>query len=256
MVFEYIKEGRLAIFTINRPEVNNALNVEAIQELHRTVLDFLDDPELLVGIITGAGDKAFCVGADIGDMLPFQKEHRGRPEAFLAPPMRGAKIDKPLIAAVNGLAIGGGLELALACDLRLASDNARFGLTEVSLGLIPGWGGTQRLPRVISFAKAAELIMTGRIIDADEAGRIGLVNRVVPQGELMTTAREWAGIISQKAPLAVRAAKRAMVEGISMSLEEGLKLEFSLLSDVLGTEDFVEGTEAFLSKRKPAFKGR
>ncbi|MFC2024113.1 enoyl-CoA hydratase/isomerase family protein [Chloroflexota bacterium] len=256
MAVEYVKDSKLAIITISRPEVHNALNIEAIQELHSAVMEFLDDPEVLVGIITGVGEKAFCAGADIEDMLPFLKEHRGKPEAFLAPPMRGVKIEKPLIAAINGLAIGGGLELALACDLRVASDNARFGLTEVSLGLIPGWGGTQRLPRVIPFAKATELIMMGGIIDADEAGRIGLVNKVVTQGELMPTAREWARIISQKAPLAVRAAKQAMIEGINKSLEEGLKLEFSLLGDVLGTEDFIEGTEAFMGKRKPAFKGR
>jgi enoyl-CoA hydratase len=255
MAIEYTKEGRLATFRINRPEVNNALNTQAARELHEAITDFENDKHLLVGIVTGAGEKAFCVGADVKDMLPFQKEHRGTPEAFLATPMRGFKVEKPLIAAINGLAIGGGLELALACDLRIASKNASFSLPEVSLGLIPGWGGTQRLPRIIPLAKAAELIMMGSIIDADEACSIGLVNKVVPLGELTATAKEWGEIISQKAPLAVRTAKRAMVEGISRSLEEGLKLEFSLFRDILATDDFVEGTEALLQKRKPVFKG-
>jgi len=147
MVIEYVKEGKLAIFTILRPEAHNALSMAAINELRETMTAFQDDPEVLVGIITGTGDKAFCAGADIKDTLSFMKEHRHTPEDFPPTLMRGLNIWKPLIAAINGLALGGGLELALACDIRIAADSARFGLPEVGLGLLPGWGGTQRLTR-------------------------------------------------------------------------------------------------------------
>lgn len=256
MGIDYNKEGKIAIFTINRPRVRNALNMAAVRELHEAMIDFRDDPELLVGIITGVGEEAFCAGADIGDTLVFMKEHRHTPEAFPALPMRGLDIWKPLIAAINGVCIGGGTELALACDIRIASDNARLGLPEVSLGILPGWGGTQRLPRAIPLAKAAELLLMGRLIDAEEAYRIGLVNKVVPLKQLMPVAREWAEIICQRAPLAVRAAKEAMVRGYSITLEEGLRLENSLESYLLGTEDFIEGITAFSEKRKPVFKGR
>ena len=254
MGIDYTKEGRLAVFTINRPQVGNALNMETLRELHKTMIEFRDDPEVLVGIITGAGEKAFSAGADIRDTLLFLKEYRDIPGAFPAIPMRGLDIWKPLIAAINGIALGGGLELALACDIRIASQNARLGVPEVTLGLIPGWGGTQRLPRAIPSAKAAELILMGRIIDAEEAYRIGLVNKVVSLEQLMPTARGWAETICQHAPLAVRAAKEAMIRGGSMTLEDGLQLEGSLENYLLGTEDFTEGTTAFLEKRKPVFK--
>jgi len=253
---DYKKEGRVAIFTINCPQVLNAMNMEVIRELHEAMIDFRDDPELLVGIITGAGEKAFCVGADIEDTLPFMREHRDRPWAFPPTPMRGLELWKPLIVAINGIALGGGLEIALACDIRIASENARLGTPEVTLGLIPGWGGTQRLPRVIPWAKAAELILMGRPIDAQEAYRIGLVNKVVPLEQLMPTAREWAEIICRAGPLAVRAAKEAMIRGTSMSLEDGLRLENSLENYVLGTEDFTEGITAFVEKRKPAYRAK
>jgi enoyl-CoA hydratase/carnithine racemase len=256
MAIEYVKEGRLAIFTINRPEVGNALNMAAIHELHDKMVEFQDDPEVLVGIITGAGEKAFCTGADIRDTLPFIKEHRDTPDAFPPTFMRGLSIWKPLIAAINGLALGGGLELALACDLRIASNNARFGFPEVSRGLMPGWGGTQRLPRTISLARAVELIIMGRIIDAEEACRIGLVNKVVSYEELMPTVKEWAATICEKAPLATQAAKQALVRGLGMTLEDGLKLEQSLLSYLMGTADFDEGIRAFSEKRKPVYRGK
>ncbi len=256
MAVDYEKEGRVAIFTINRPEAMNALNIEVARELHQAMTDFRDDPELWVGIITGAGEKAFCGGADIKDTLPFMKEHRPDPWAFPPTIMRGFELWKPLIAAINGMALGGGLELALACDIRIAAENARLGTPEVNLGLIPGWGGTQRLPRMVPWCKAAEILLMGRLIDAQEAYRIGLVNKVVPQAEVMTAAKEWAEVICRAGPLAVRAAKEAMIRGYSMPLEDGLRLENSLIGYLMGTEDFVEGTTAFVEKRKPNYKAK
>jgi enoyl-CoA hydratase len=256
MDIEYQKEGRIAIFTINRPKANNAMNVQAMREYHEALVDFRDDPELLVGIVTGAGEKAFCAGADINDMLPYMKEIRGKPWEFPTTPMRGLELYKPLIAAINGVALGGGLEIALACDIRIASQNARLGTPEINLGLIPGWGGTQRLPRIIPWAKAAEILLMGKPIDAEEAYRIGLVNKVVPKGELMTAAKEWANVICQAAPLGVRAAKKAMLRGYNMPLEDGLKLETALFDYLIGTDDYTEGTAAYNEKRKPDFKAK
>ena len=256
MAIDYEKEGRIAVLTINRPEAMNAMNVQAWRELNEALIDFRDDPELWVGIITATGEKAFCAGADVKDLLPFMKENRDNP--WLMPPthMRGLDLWKPLIAAINGLALGGGLEIVLGCDIRIASENARLGVPEVNLGLIPGWGGTQRLPRMVPWCKAAELVLMGKPIDAQEAYRIGLVNKVVPSQELMSTAREWAEAICRPGPLAVRAAKEAMIRGTSLSLDEGLRLEQALFFTLLGTEDFSEGTKAFAEKRKPDFKAK
>jgi len=256
MDIEYQKEDRIAIFTINRPEAYNAMNVQAMRELHDAMVSFRDDDKLLVGIVTGAGEKAFCAGADINDMLPYMKEIRGRPWEFPTTPMRGLELCKPLIAAINGVALGGGLEIALACDIRIASENARLGTPEVNLGIMPGWGGTQRLPRIIPWAKAAEILLMGKPINAQEAYRIGLVNKVVPKDELMTTAREWAEVICQAGPLGVRAAKKAMVRGYSMPLEDGLQLERALFDYLLGTEDYTEGAAAYNEKRTPDFKAK
>jgi enoyl-CoA hydratase/carnithine racemase len=256
LTIDYTKEDRIAIFTINRPEALNAMNMEAVRELHEAIVDFRDNPDLWVGIITGAGEKAFSAGADIKDTLPFMKEHRDKPWVAPTTPMRGLELWKPLIAAINGLALGGGLEIALACDIRIASENARLGTPEVILGLIPGWGGTQRLPRMLPWCKAAEILLMGKPVNAEEAYRIGLVNKVVPLEQLMPTAREWAEIICQAGPLAVRAAKEAMIRGCGMTLEEGLRLENSLDAYLMGTEDFTEGTTAFVEKRKPVYKAK
>ncbi len=256
MAIDYQKEGKIATFTINRPQAMNSMNVASTQELHEAMVDFRDDPEAWVGIITGAGEKAFCAGADIKDMLPFMKEHRDSPWAIPATPMRGLELWKPLIAAINGLTLGGGLEIALACDIRIASENSRLGTPEVTLGLIPGWGGTQRIPRVVPWCKAAEILLMGRPINAQEAYRIGLVNKVVPLEELMSTAKEWAEVICQSGPLAVRAAKEAMIRGSSLTLEDGLRLENSLEAYVLSTDDFTEGTTAFAEKRRPRYQAK
>jgi enoyl-CoA hydratase/carnithine racemase len=254
MSIDYKKEGKIAIFTINRPEAFNAIDVETWQELNKAMVDFRDDHELWVGIVTGAGNKAFSSGADVKDTLPFMKEHSHW--LWPAAPKNGIDLWKPLIAAINGVALGGGLEIALACDIRIASENARLGTPEVTLGLIPGWGGTQRLPRIIPWAKAAEILLTGKPIDAQEAYRIGLVNKVVPQDELMPTAKEWAEVICQAGPLGVRAAKQAMIRGYSLHLEDGLRLEGSLFDYLFSTEDYEEGTAAFTEKRKPNFKAK
>jgi enoyl-CoA hydratase/carnithine racemase len=256
MGLDYEKEGRIAIFTINRPEARNAQNIEVKQQLHEAMVDFRDDPDLWVGIITGAGDKAFCAGADIKELLPFLKKHENSPWAIPPNPTRGFELYKPLIAAVNGLALGGGCEIALACDIRIASENARFGQPEVNLGLIAGGGGTQRLPRLIPWCKAAELLFLGKPIDAQEAYRIGLVNKVVSQDELMPTAKEWAEAICQVGPLAVRASKEAMLRGTSMSLEDGLRLESALFTRIMDTEDYAEGVTAFNEKRKAVFEAK
>jgi enoyl-CoA hydratase/carnithine racemase len=256
MAVDYNKEGRTAIFTINRPEAYNAIDVSTNQELRDALVDFRDDPELWVGIITGAGEKAFCGGADIKNMIPFMKEIRNRPGEFPTTLMRGLELWKPVIAAINGVALGGGLEIALACDIRLAAENARLGTPEVTLGLIPGWGGTQRLPRMIPWCKAAEIILMGKPIDAQEAYRIGLVNKIVPLPELLPTAKKWAEDICEAGPLAVRAAKEAMIRGTGMALEDGLRLENSLFAGLLDTEDFDEGVAAFTEKRKPVFRAK
>lgn len=257
MAIDYQKEGKVAIFTINRPDALNSINIQAAREMNEAMADFRDDDGLWVGIITGAGDRAFCAGADIKDMLPFLKKNLSQhPWAMPDTPMRGLDLWKPLIAAINGIAMGGGLEVALACDLRIASEKARFGAPEVTLGLIPGWGATQRLPRMVPSCKAAELLLMGKPVDAQEAYRIGLVNKVVPQAEVMATAREWAETICKAGPLAVRAAKEAMIRGSAMTLEEGLRLENSLVASVMSTEDFAEGTGAFVEKRKPNYKAK
>ena len=256
MAIDYKKEGRIGIFTINRPEALNAMNVQASRELHEAMIDFRDDPEVWVGIITGAGDKAFCSGVDVKEAAPFIKEGKGLPWEVVTSPMRGLDIWKPLIAAINGLALGGGLEIALACDIRIAAENARLGTPEVNLGLIPGLGATQRLPRMVPWCKAAEILLMGRPIDAQEAYRIGLVNKVVPLEQLMPTAKEWAETICQAGPLAVRATKEAMINGYNMTLEEGLQLEHSLEVYATNTEDFAEGTKAFVEKRKPDYKAK
>jgi enoyl-CoA hydratase/carnithine racemase len=225
-------------------------------QLNNAFIDFRDDDELLVGIITGTGDKAFSAGVDIKDYLPFVKRTTDKPWKRPAGIMRELDIWKPLIAACNGLTYGGGLELALACDMMIASENATFALPEVTVGLCPGGGGTQRLPRVIPRRIAAEMLFTGKPIDAQEAYRIGLVNKVVPRDKLMTEAKKLAETICQAAPLAVRTAKEAMMRGLDMSLAEGLRLEDDFQRYIMSTKDFEEGITAFREKRKPKFKGK
>ena len=252
MLVLYEKNGKIATITLNRPDAFNSVNPDLVQEFSDTMIKFRDDPDVLVGIITGAGKKAFCAGADIKTMIPKLADRK-----YILPPliMRGLNIWKPMIAAINGMALGGGMEIVLSCDIRIAAENATFGQPEVKWAFTPGWGGTQRLPRLVPLAKAAELILMGNTIDANEAYRIGLVNKIVPQDELMKTAQEWAARICENGPLAVRAAKEAMLRGLNMNLEDGLYLEKSLFDGTLTTEDAKEGVRAFGEKRKPQYKG-
>ena len=255
-MIEYTKEGRIAIFRINRPEAMGALNIEGMKQLTRAFMDFRDDDALWVGILTGTGEKAFSAGVDVKEFLPFVRETKHTKWQRPAGILRGLDLWKPLIAACNGLTLGGGLEMCLACDIMIASENAKFGLPEVRVGIIPGGGGTQRLPRIIPRRLAAEMLFTGKTIDAREAYRIGLVNKVVSPGELMAEAKKMAESICEAAPLAVRYAKELMIRGAGLSLEEGLRLEDDIESTLMTTEDFKEAVTAFAEKRKPDFKGK
>lgn len=257
------RKGNIAIITINRPDQMNAIDPETNEELSKAWMDFRDDPNLWVGILTGAGEKAFSAGADLKKLIPFMAkmspiERREREEKFpgLGGITRGLNIWKPIIAAINGFCLAGGLEMALACDIRVAAEHATFGLMEVSRGIIPGAGGTQRLPRMIPLSKAMEMILLAQRIDAQEALRLGIINKVMPAAEVMPAAMKYAEAILQNGPLAVRAAKEAIIRGMSMTLEEGLRYEQVLQSYLLKTEDATEGPKAFAEKRKPAWKAR
>lgn len=255
-LIDYETRDRIAIFRINRPDKLNVLNVEAMTQLTDLLLTFRDDDSLWVGIITGTGEKVMSAGVDIKDYLPLVRASAAakwrRPTAI----MRGMELYKPMIAACNGLTIGGGLEMSLACDLMIAADSATFALPEVKLGICPGGGGIVRLPRTVPRRVAAELLFTGKTIDAREAYRIGLVNRVVPGPELIDAALGMAGEICAAAPIAVRCAKEVMVRTQSMSLDEALKLEDDVQTFILSTQDCEEGFTAFAEKRKPDWIGR
>jgi enoyl-CoA hydratase/carnithine racemase len=256
MAVDYKVEGRVATITLNRPEAYNSVDIRTLRELHDALAAFRDNDEVWVGILTGSGEKAFCSGADIVEMLPFLKSAEHKSWEIPETPLRFMEVYKPIIGAINGMALGGGFEIALICDIRIAAEHSRFGCPEVNLGIMPGWGATQRLTRIIPRAKAMELVLSGKPINAQEAYRIGLVNEVVPKMELMARAQKWAEDLCQVGPLALRAAKEAMIRGYSMPLDEGIKLESALFSYLLGTEDFKEGRDAFLNKRKPQFKGK
>ncbi|MBI3931243.1 MAG: enoyl-CoA hydratase/isomerase family protein [Chloroflexi bacterium] len=246
MAVDYQKEGRIAIFTINRPEAMNSLNAEAHRELSEAMIDFQNDNDLWVGIITGAGEKAFCAGQDI----------RGGGAGSMAAYNLADKIWKPFIAAINGYALGGGLEIALTCDIRIAAENARLGLPEVLRGMNAGAGGMQRLSRFIPRAIVSWMVLSGQQIDAQEAYRIGLVNKVVPLEQLMSTARELAETICQAAPLATRIGKEVIIRGYDMTLEQSLQLQRDVASRHGGAEDRMEGVKAFAEKRKPVWQAK
>ena len=245
------KEENIAVITFNRPDAMNALNNQTRAEFREAVAAVAADDEIKVLILTGSG-KAFVAGSDIKEFnqtTPYVAHNINRLGEMVE------KLEKPIIAAVNGFCLGGGNEIAMGCDIIIASDKAKFGQTEVNIGIIPGGGGTQRLPRLIGACRAKELIYTGDIIGAEEAYRLGLVNRVVPADQLMATARELAKKIATKSAAALKLAKTAINRGMQTNLESGLKYEYELYSLALSLEDKVEGVNAFLEKRAPKFVG-
>jgi enoyl-CoA hydratase len=261
MAFEDILisiEPPIGVITFNRPSVLNALRTQLLDELATALDDMESDGTIRAVVITGSGEKAFAAGADISELNALASAGSGADQARRGQALtrKIERMSKPVIMAVNGFALGGGCEIAMAGDIRIASENAKFGQPEVNLGLIPGYGGSQRLTRLAGKGMATHLCLTGEVIDAREALRIGLVTRVVPAADLLNEAKRIAMLIASKAPLAIAACKRAINNGAHLSIDDGLEieaLEFGLLVD---TEDIREGTTAFLDKRKPIWKGR
>jgi enoyl-CoA hydratase len=256
-VILYQKKGAIAYVTLNRPKVLNALNKKALSELRAVFEDARDDESVRGIILTGAGDKAFIAGADIGEMIrdtPAEAEEKTRYGQAVMDLIES--LGKPVIAAVNGFALGGGCETAMACTIRLAAENAKFGQPEVKLGIIPGYGGTQRLPRLVGKGLALQLILSGEMISAQEAYRIGLVNEIVPAADLIDRAEAILKKIGANAPLAVKFSLEAVNKGLETSQGEGQLLEAAYFGLCAGTEDKKEGTSAFLDKRAPQFHGR
>ena len=253
----YEKEHSTVIITVNRPKALNALNRDTLEEIVACFGELEKDDQLAAVIITGSGDKAFIAGADISYMHEFDALE-GRALGRLGHDAMEAveNFSRPVIAAINGFALGGGCELALACDIRIAGENAKFGQPEVNLGVAPGFGGTQRLPRLIGKGYANELLFTGKIIDAREADRIGLVNRVVSPETLMQECKDIAGEIAKKGPVAVRMCKELVNSGMEMDLRRACQREIDIFGLCFSSEDQKEGMNAFLEKRAPQFKGK
>jgi enoyl-CoA hydratase len=251
------RDGAAAIVTINRPKVLNALNSATVDELRRAMLELKADDAVRAIVLTGAGEKSFVAGADINE-LAVQTPTSGREHALAGQHVFDVieNLGKPVIAAINGFALGGGCELAMACTLRIAADTAKLGQPEINLGLIPGYAGTQRLPRLVGKGKAMEMILTGAPISAAEAQRIGLVNRVVPAAELMNEARTLAAQLAASAPIAMRYIITTVNKGVEMPFAEACQYEATLFGLVASTDDMREGTKAFLEKRKATFQGR
>lgn len=246
----------VALVTVTRPKVLNALNAATIDELHEAFDGLRDDAAVRVVLLTGAGNRAFIAGADISElsrMSPTSAREVARRGQGLCDLIEGA--GKPVVAAINGFALGGGCEIAMACSVRLAADTATIGQPEINLGLIPGFGGTQRLPRLVGPGRALELLLTGAPIRADEAWRLGLVNQVVPAGQLLDEARVLATTLATKPPIAVKYILDAVRRGMQMSLTEGCDFEATLFGLTAATDDMREGTQAFLDKRRAEFKG-
>ncbi|MGC8896217.1 MAG: enoyl-CoA hydratase/isomerase family protein [Candidatus Bathyarchaeia archaeon] len=260
MEFKYIiyeKSGGTATITLNRPEALNAFSKEVIEEILNALEDVKADENTRVVILTGAGEKAFSAGADIKAMKGMNAL-KARELSLMGEKLCNAleNLEKPVIAAINGYALGGGLEVAMACDIRIASENARMGQTEINIGLIPGWGGTQRLPRLIGKTKATELIFTGKIVDAKTAEQLGIVNMVVPTEKFRETVQQFAAELASKAPVALKVAKALINKGSEISLDAAIALEREGFGVVASTEDLQEGVSAFIEKRKPTFKGK
>lgn len=253
----YEKSEGIATVTINRPKALNALNKETLDEISLRIKDANNDENIKVIVITGAGDKAFCAGADLNVMKSagaYTGMHLSQQGQKLTTEIE--ELEKPVVAAINGYTLGGGLELAMACDLRVASENAQLGQPEVNVGLIPGWGGTQRLPRLVGAGKAKEMIFTGKRIDAKTAEQLGLINMVVPVDQLKSTVKELASQLMNKPPIAIELAKQLINNSTEVDLRIGLTNEAEAFGVLAATEDFREGVNAFLEKRKPQYKGR
>jgi enoyl-CoA hydratase len=257
MTVDVVREAGVAVVTVNRPEALNALNTQTNRELLAVVESLSADRGVRAVVLTGAGDKAFVAGADVAEMRDFTPE-QGRKFALLGHQVCTAieAAPQPWIAAVNGFAFGGGCELALACDIRFAAEQAKFGQPEIGLGITPGFGGTQRLPRVVGPGWAKYLVLSGRPIRADEALRIGLVQAVFPRQELITQATKLAVELASRSPLAMRACKAAVQGALDVDLATGLDLESDLFAGSFASEDQKEGMDAFLEKRPPKFSGR
>ncbi|NGO53463.1 enoyl-CoA hydratase/isomerase family protein [Allomesorhizobium camelthorni] len=251
------KNDRVALVTIDRPEAMNALDRSHDQALSDVWDRIENDEDILVSVLTGAGEKAFCSGGDLKSYMPWRRTvaMEGDQTVFSFGGLTATSRSKPIIAAIRGFCIAGGLELALACDLRLCTPDAAFGLAEVKWGVLPGGGGTQRLPRAIPLAHALEMILTADVIDAERAERIGLVNRIVDPDALLDEALQLARTIVSNAPLAVRAARRAVLEGRELPIGDGLSLEGALQKQLLQSEDSAEGLRAFAERRAARFRG-
>jgi enoyl-CoA hydratase len=260
MVYENIlveKKDKIAIVTVNRPKVLNALSTKTFLELADAFEGLRKDKDVAVVILTGAGEKAFVAGADISEFASFTPDDaRDYGRLGWRTMLAIEKLGKPVIGAINGFALGGGLELAMCCTFRYAAENAKLGQPEVNLGLTPGFGGTQRLPRLVGKGRALEMLLTGSPIDAATAERIGLVNKVVPQAELLAECEKTARTIASKAPIAIRYCIEAANSGLNMGLEEAFEFEAGVFGLAFSTEDYKEGTKAFLEKRKAEFKGK
>jgi enoyl-CoA hydratase len=251
------REGAVAVVTINRPKVLNALNTETIDELERVMRDLQQDDAIRAVVLTGAGEKSFVAGADINELAvltPAEGQTHGRRGQSVFDLIE--QLGKPVIAAINGFALGGGCELAMACTIRIAADTARLGQPEINLGIIPGYAGSQRLPRLVGRGRALEILLTGDMVPASRAYDIGLVNRVVPAADLLAEAKKLAAALASKAPLATRYILQAVHHGMEMPLADGQLLEGTLFGLVASTEDMKEGTRAFLDKRQASWRGR
>jgi enoyl-CoA hydratase len=254
---KFEKDAAVAIVTIDRPKVLNALNDETIAELDHCFTSIAEDRTIICVILTGGGEKSFVAGADIGELAICNvisgrtKSDKGHTLFF-----KIENLPQPVIAAINGFALGGGCEISMACDIRLASEKAKIGQPEINLGIIPGYGGTQRLPRLIGSGKAKQMVLTGDLITAEEAQHIGLVDEVYPPDELLPKAKEIAQKIASKGPLAVKAAKEAINFGLDVDLKSGCEHEAALFAGLCASEDMREGLNAFLEKRKAEFKGK
>jgi enoyl-CoA hydratase len=259
-IFETIlvdKDGALGIITLNRPSVLNALNTKLLAELSFALLELERNADVRAIIVTGAGEKAFAAGADISELNALPGAIAGADQARMGQSITRQieRLRTPVIMAVNGFALGGGCEIAMSGDIRIASENAKFGQPEVSLGLMPGYGGSQRTTRLVGKGMAMLLCLTGEMIDAREALRTGLVEKVVPLAELLNEAKRIGNAIASKAPLATAATKRAINNGAHLAIDDALELEALEFGTLISTQDFKEGTSAFLEKRKPAWKG-